>query len=89
MHDILLTKTLELCWIPSRVGILGNEEADLNVKRALFQASQPIRLHYSDWYPLLQENFKEKWMRGWRVKLSELRELCDTLDVFINTHMTR
>ena len=30
MHDILLTKTLELCWIPSHVGFLGNQEADLN-----------------------------------------------------------
>ena len=89
MHDILLTKTLELCWIPSHVGILGNEEADLNAKRASLQAAQPIRLQYTDWYPLLKEKFNEKWMSGWRVKPSKLRDLCDTSVVFTNTHMTR
>ena len=89
MHDILLTKTLELCWIPSHVSILGNKEADLNAKRASLQAAQPMLLHYTDWYPLLKEKFREKWMRGWRIKPSKLRELCDTQDVFTNTHMTR
>ena len=89
MHDVLLTKTLELCWIPSRVDILGNDEADLNAKSASLQAAQPIRLQYIDWYPLLKEKFNEKWMRGWRVKPSKLRELCDTPDIFTNTHMTR
>ena len=34
MHDVLLTNTIELCWIPSHVGILGNEEADLTAKQA-------------------------------------------------------
>ena len=54
MHDILLTKALELCWMPSHVGILGNEEADLNAKHTSLQAAQPIQLHYTDWYPLLK-----------------------------------
>ena len=48
MHDILLTKTLELCWIPSHVGILGNEEADLNADHSSLQAAEPIRLQYTD-----------------------------------------
>ena len=73
MHDILLTKTLELCWIPSHVGILGNEEADLNAKHTSLQAAQRI-LQYTDWYPLLKEKLNEKLMRGWRVKPSRLRE---------------
>ena len=32
MHDVLLTNTIELCWILSHVGVLWNEEADLSAK---------------------------------------------------------
>ena len=44
MLDILLTITLELLWIPSHFGILGNEETDQNANRASLQAALPIRL---------------------------------------------
>ena len=57
MHDFLLTNTVELCWIPSHVGILENEEADLSAKQASLQAAQPIRVQYTDWYPLLKRRF--------------------------------
>ena len=86
MHDIFLTKTLELCWIPSHAGILGNEEADVNAKRASLQAAQPIGLQY--WLvlrvlkrvlvPFSEKKIHEKWMRSLRVIPSKLCGLCDT-----------
>ena len=89
MHDVLLTNTIELCWIPSHVGIFGNEEADLSAKQASLQAAQPIHVQYTDWYPLLKRRFYEKLIRGWRVRPAKLRDVCDTPGVFYEINLPR
>ena len=35
-HEILSSKTVIYCWIPSHIGIYGNEKVDKNAKESLY-----------------------------------------------------
>ena len=89
MHDVLLTNTIELCWILSPVGIMENEEADLSAKQASLQVAQPIRVQYTDWYPLLKRQVYEKWTLGWCLRSAKVRDVCDTPGVFYEINLQR
>ena len=61
VHDILNPKQVELCWIPSHTGIIGNEAADQTAESATTRHHEGTTLPYSDWYPSLKEKMFEKW----------------------------
>ena len=71
-------KTVHLCWIPSHVGISGNERADKAARRA--SESGCIRrfpLPAADCYSNIRSYIFEKWQRRWdnqsRNKLKEIK----------------
>ena len=59
-------KQTTLCWIPSRVGIGGNELADAAAKRA---AQRPCTKRYRhparDFYPVIARFLHDTWQEAW------------------------
>ena len=88
-------KTLKFCWIPSHVGIRGNELADQKARDSLFKP-EPIdyKFPYNDYYPKVKSLVKKKWQERWDKKHNEerpikLHDINPFLKPFHSTHLTR
>ena len=92
VQDILLRLTtlhsagkhVTLCWIPSHVGIMGNELADAAAKRA---AQAPVTRRFTlparDFYPAITSFLYGKWQREWdRMRNNKLRIIKPRLGVW-------
>ena len=60
---------MELCWIVSLTGIVGNEAADQT------RHHEGILLPYSDWYPSFKEKIFEKWKIAWQIRNEKLKTI--------------
>ena len=64
-HKLLDSKNIIFCWLPSHVGISGNEEADQVAKSALNLTAAKIKLPFTDLKPLTRKNTSRKWQSSW------------------------
>ena len=53
------------CWLPSHIGIAGNEEADQAAKDALLLEVLPFKVLFSDFKPLINRFIHDVWQRFW------------------------
>ena len=65
---------IKFCWIPSHVGISGNEEADRLAKNGL-QEREPTqyKIPYTDFIPKVKNYIKNLWQTRWDYKHNEER----------------
>ena len=61
--------TIRFCWIPSHVGISGNEQADLRAKDALNEP-EPLDcfIPYTDFWPKVKNYIRNLWKNRWTSK---------------------
>ena len=48
---------IEICWIPSHTGILGNDAADVKAKHASSRRPEPIPIYYKDYHNTIRSKF--------------------------------
>ena len=53
LHTLSFTKSIVFCWIPSHIGIRGNEDADISAKQAQSLQESKIKLPFTDFKPNL------------------------------------
>ena len=64
---LLQGKNLVLCWIPSHVGIPGNEKADRLAKESLEEEIRPIPMPYTDFMGIPKRYCVKLWKDMWDV----------------------
>ena len=58
-------KTVVFCWLPSHMGISGNEQADAAAKAALEKEISECLLPYSDSRQYIGQYVRDLWQREW------------------------
>ena len=72
----LAGKSVQLCWIPSHVGIAGNELADGAARRAASAAcTRRLPLPARDFIPAVGSFVQSEWQANWNAQTSKLKEL--------------
>ena len=56
---------VEICWVPSHIGIRGNEVADKAAKEAITKPRSIIDIPINDYIPALKEFIFNKWQVSW------------------------
>ena len=72
-------KHVSLCWVPSHVGIPGNEKADEKAKEAVNNDNTPIinrRLPHSDYQRTINTTINSAWKDQWtQINNNKLRQI--------------
>ena len=58
-------KQIIFCWLPSHVGIRGNDKADKVAKSALSLQPSNLKLPYTDFKPAINKYLLNKWQLIW------------------------
>ena len=69
LTELKYSKSVSFQWVPSRVGILGNEEADRIAKQASllpFQEPDPI-MPFSYMISSIKLKFHKQWIHDWEI----------------------
>ena len=53
------------CWLPSHIGISGNEEADKAAKDALSLEILPYKVPFNDFKPIIKKFIQNVWQQSW------------------------
>ena len=86
IQDIILRlhnmshKHIIFCWLPSHVGIRGNEKADKAAKSALSLQPSNLKLPYTDFKPAINKYLLNKWQLVWNTAVdNKLHSIKSTL----------
>ena len=63
------------CWLPSHVGISGNEEADKAAKDALSLDILPFKVPFYDFKPLINNFIQNVWQQSWSYPANQNNKL--------------
>ena len=64
-HELLAYKEIVLCWIPSHIGIQGNEMVDKQANTSLSLEPTSFKISFSNFKPSINTNILEEWQTSW------------------------
>ena len=64
-HELLAYKEIALCWIPSHIGIQGNEMVDKQAKTSLSLEPTSFEIPFSNFKPSINKYILEEWQTSW------------------------
>ena len=64
-HELLAYKEIALCWIPSHIGIQGNEMLDKQAKTSLSLEPTSFKIPFSNFKQSINKYILEKWQTSW------------------------
>jgi len=82
-------RIISFCWIPSHVGISGNEEADVEAKNESLSVNvNPCHIPHSDYYADYKRKLNEKFKQHWQsLENNKLRKIKQNLDYWWSAHL--
>ncbi|XP_074028319.1 uncharacterized protein [Leptinotarsa decemlineata] len=87
LHQLTISnKEVVIVWVPSHVGISGNENADRVAREAVNEWVKPVehRLWIGDVKSFIKVQMKEQWQNEWQRKLSKLKEIKNSVEPWRN-----
>ena len=64
-HELLAYKEIVLCWIPSHIGIQGNEMVDKQAKTSLSLEPTSFKISFSNFKPSINKYILGEWQTSW------------------------
>ena len=64
-HERLAYKEIVLCWIPSHIGIQGNEMVDKQANTSLLLEPTFFKISFSNFKPSINKYILEEWQTSW------------------------
>ena len=75
-HEISSSKTVIYCWIPSHIGIYGNEKVDKNAKESLNLEVTDFKIPFNNFKPFINKYVCNKWQTLWNeTPFNNLKEI--------------
>ena len=69
-------KTIVYCWVPSHVGIYGNEQVDKKAKESLSPEQTDFKIPFVNFKPYINEYIFNEWQSIWsRANDNKLKEI--------------
>ena len=85
-HELLAYKEIALCWIPSHIGIQGNEMVDKQAKTSLSLEPTSFKIPFSNFKPSINKYILEEWQTSWNNsignKLLDIKPLVNINQLF-------
>ena len=80
MNTLSKNNSIILTWIPSHIGLQGNERADRAAKKALQTCISNTKIPYTDLKPLINKFILKKWQKSWDDQTqNKLHHIQDTI----------
>ena len=64
-NDLADLNHIVFCWLPSYLGIKGNEKADIAAKSALTLNISDLKIPFTDFKPCINTFLHNKWQTSW------------------------
>ena len=64
-NELAELNSIVFCWLPSHVGIKGNEKADIAAKSALALNVSDLKIPFTDFKPSINTFLHNKWQMSW------------------------
>ena len=80
-HEISSSKSVIYCWIPSHIGIYGNEKVDKSAKESLNLEVTDFKIPFNNFKPFINKYVCDKWQTLWdETPFNKLKEIEPTVN---------